>query len=192
MAGAGAVAFRYARALADVVTTPRADAAQQDPKVITAQLAEFKDLLAQNPDLQILFSTPAVPAAKKKAVLAELSPLMGLAQVVQNFLSVVLQHERLGLLGEIVEAYESLLNERLGIVVADITSARALGDAEKQQLLQALHAKTGKQVQMNFSLDPALISGVVARIGSTIYDGSIRGQLARLRSELTGGAAAHS
>lgn len=183
-----AVAFRYARALVDVATAPRAEMTPRDPRVIATQLAEFGELLQQSLELRILFSTPAIPAAKKKAVLAEMTPLLGLEPLTHNFLSVILQHDRIPLLGEIVEAYESLLNERLGVVVAEITSARQLGDAEKQDLANALRARTGKQVQMNFSLDPNLIAGVVAQIGSTIYDGSVRGQLERLRAELAGEA----
>lgn len=185
-----AVAFRYARALVDVVTAPGAETAPGDPRRITAQLAQFRDLIQQNPELQILFSTPAIQVAKKKAVLAEMTPLLGLEPLAHNFLSVLLQHDRIALLGEFVEAYESLLNERLGVVVAEISSARALGETEKQELANALRARTGKQVQMNFSLDPSLIGGVVARIGSTIYDGSVQGQLERLRAELASGATA--
>lgn len=188
-----AVAFRYARALVDVVTTPRAELAPRDPRAITAQLAEFRDLLRQNRELQILFSTPAIPIVRKRAVLAEMTPLLGLEPLPQNFLSVMLQHDRIPLLGEIVEAYESLLNERLGVVVAEITSARALEEPERQELADALRARTGQQVQMNFSLDHNLIGGVVARVGSTIYDGSVRGQLERLRAALAGEATtAHS
>jgi F-type H+-transporting ATPase subunit delta len=80
------------------------------------------------------------------------------------------------------------LNERLGIVVAQISSAHALGDAEKQELEKALRVRTGKQVRMRFSIDSGLIGGVTAQVGSTIYDGSVRGQLDRLRSELAGRA----
>ena len=88
-------------------------------------------------------------------------------------------------LGEITEAFGALLDERLGVALAEITSARALDETEQKQLADALHAKTGKQVRMNFSLDRDLIGGIVARIGSTIYDGSVRGQLERIRGKLT-------
>jgi len=111
---------------------------------------------------------------------------MGVHPLAQNFLAVVLEHDRFVLLGEIVEAFELLLNERMGIVVAEVSSARELGDAEKQALETALRQRTGKQVQMSYSLDPALIGGVTAQVGSTIYDGSVRGQLERLRAELAG------
>ena len=182
-----AVSLRYARALVDVVTSPGGFTAG-DPRTLTAQLEEFEQLLEQNTELKILFTTPAIPVAKKMAVLAEIAPKMGIAQVAHNFLAVVLEHERFSLLGEIVEAFELLLNERLGVVVAQVSSARALGEAEKQDLETALRKRTGKQVQMSFSLDPSLIGGVSAQVGSTIYDGSVRGQLERLRAALAGQA----
>ena len=183
-----AVSFRYARALVDVVTRPGGPGAG-DPRILTSQLQEFEQLLQQNAELKILFTTPAIPRKKKLAVLSEIAPKMGLEAVAQNFLSVVLEHERFPYLGEMVEAFELLLHERLGIVVAQVSSARALGNAEKQELEKALCERTGKQVQMNFSLDPGLIGGVTAQVGSTIYDGSVRGQLERLRAELAGPAA---
>jgi len=182
-----AVSFRYARALVDVVTSHEGPGAG-DPRALTSQLEDFSQLMEQNAELRILFSTPAIPMKKKLAVLSEIVPKMGLQAVVRNFLSVVLEHERFSVLDEIVEAFELLLNERLGIVVAQVSSARALGEAEKQELEKALRDRTGKQVQMSFSLDPGLVGGVTAQVESTIYDGSVRGQLERLRSELAGRA----
>jgi F-type H+-transporting ATPase subunit delta len=180
-----AVSFRYARALVDIVAGDAATPGR-DPRAVIGQLRDFQDLLAESLELNILFSTPAIPAAKKRAVLASLAPKAGLGQVAQNFLTVVLQHDRIPLLGEIIEAFEQLLNERLGVVVAQVTSARALDETEKQRLAAALRERTGKQVQMNFALDPHLIGGVLAQVGSTVYDGSVRGQIERLRSELAG------
>jgi F-type H+-transporting ATPase subunit delta len=156
--------------------------------VLASQLQEFSQLMQQNAELRILFSTPAIPMNKKLAVLSGIAPRTGIQKVAQSFLSVVLEHERFPVLGEIVDAFELLLNERLGIVVAQISSAHALGDAEKQELEKALRVRTGKQVRMRFSIDSGLIGGVTAQVGSTIYDGSVRGQLDRLRSELAGRA----
>ena len=182
-----AVSFRYARALVDVATSSAGPSAG-DPRVLTSQLRDFSQLMEQNAELPILFTTPAIPLKKKLAVLSEITSKMGLQAMAQNFLSAVLQHERFSGLDEMVEAFELLLNERLGIVVAHVTSARALGETEKQELAKALQERTGKQVQMSFSLDPALIGGVSAQVGSTIYDGSVRGQIDRLRAELAGQA----
>lgn len=182
-----AVAFRYARALVDVVTAPGAVAA--DPQAITAELKQFDALLTENAELRILCATPAIATARKHAVINQIAPLAGFSPLTRNFLSVVLEHGRMGILSELIEGYETLLHERLGIAVAEVTSARALDDLEKEQIQRALRARTGKQVRVSYAQDASLIAGVVARIGSTIYDGSVRGQLDRLRAELGGGAA---
>ncbi len=180
-----AVSSRYARALVDIVTGPAATEAGKDPQAVAVQLAEFHTLLTENPEVRILFSTPAVAAAKKKAILAELAPRLELDALTKNFLNVLIDNDRMIFLREIAEAFDSLLHERLGVVVAEILTARPLEEAEQKQLARALHAKTGKQIRMNLSLDSNLIGGIVARIGSTIYDGSVRGQLERIRGELT-------
>lgn len=181
------VSLRYARALVDALTGQRADASSRLLKTIPVQLDAFETLLRENAELRILFSTPAISTTRKRAVLSELAPRLELDQLTRNFLSVVIQHERINLLGEIAAAFRMLLDERTGWAVAEITTARPLDEAEKDQLAGALAARTGRQVRMNFALDPSLIGGVTARVGSTIYDGSVRGQLARLRADLMSG-----
>ncbi len=179
-----AVAFRYARVLVDVVTDTSATTPRPDPRTITAQLGQFQELLQQNEELRIVCSTPAIAYPKKRAVLEKLASLIKLSSVSRNFLNVVLEHQRMPLLGEMMEAYESLLNEQMGLVTVEVTSARPLKEAEKRSLSEALRARTRQQVKVSYGLDPNLIGGVVARVGSTIYDGSVRGQLTRLRAEL--------
>ncbi|MBI3894963.1 MAG: ATP synthase F1 subunit delta [Acidobacteria bacterium] len=179
-----AIALRYARALVDVVTGPAATQAGQEPRAIAAQLSEFADLLKRNGELQIIFSTPAVSTVKKQAVLSKLAADLSLAPLTKNFLNVVIQHGRMNWLLDITEAFTILLDERLGIVVAEVTTARPLADDERQGLATALESKMGKQVRIKLALDPTLIGGVTARVGSTIYDGSVRGQLERLRTDL--------
>lgn len=176
-----AAANRYARALVDVVTSPGVANAH----AVAAELKVFNALLTDNAELRVVCATPAIPAAQKMAVIDKLAPLAGLSNIARNFLKVVLGRDRMGDLTEIIEGFETLLNERLGIAIAEITSARPLDEAEKQQLAAALKARTGRQVQVTYAQDPGLIAGVVARIGSTVYDGSVRGQLDRLRTELT-------
>jgi F-type H+-transporting ATPase subunit delta len=176
-----AVSFRYAIALADSLS-----GSATDPQAIASQLKEFDTFLNESHELRIVFSTPAVSPEKKKAILADLAQTTRLDAVTRSFLKVVIDHDRMPLLGEIAEAFEALLNERLGIAVAEVTAARQLDEDEKHELAEALAAKTGKKVRMNFSLDPSLIGGLVARVGSTIYDGSVRGQLGRLRAKLVG------
>ena len=181
------VSLRYARALVDALTGQRTAVSPGALETIPAQLDAFESLLRENAELRILFSTPAISTAKKRAVLAELAPRMELEQLTRNFLSVVIQHDRMNLLGEIAAAFRTLLDERTGVAVAEITTSRPLDETEKQELAGALAVRTGRKVRMNFSLDPGLIGGVTARVGSTIYDGSVRGQLARLRADLIAG-----
>jgi F-type H+-transporting ATPase subunit delta len=176
-----ALALRYARALADVAALP---GTAGEARAIGEQLREFDRMLRDHAELQVLFATPAIPEGKKRVVLTELAPMLGLSPHTVRFLLVVLQHDRMAHLAEIAEAYDTLLNERLGVVFAAVCSARPLEEQEKQELASALRVRTGKQVQMNVSLDPELIAGFVAQVGSTIYDGSVRGQLERLRADL--------
>ena len=180
-----AVSFRYASALADSLAAPGAGRPTFNPETIATQLQQFNQLVTENNELRIVFSTPAVSTEKKKAILSKLIPGAGLDSITANFLSVVIDHDRMGLLGEIVEAFQAILYERLGMAVAEVTTARPLEENEQKELTAALSAKTGKSIQLNLSLDPNLIGGVVARIGSVIYDGSVRGYLSRLRTELT-------
>lgn len=179
-----AVSLRYARALVDTIAGPGATVAVRDPETVTAQLEAFHSLLQENAELRVLFSTPAIAAAKKRAVLGELAARLELEPLTRNFLNVIVHHDRMNLLGEIAASFRMLLDERLGVTVAEVTAARTLEEGEKEELARALSARTGKQVRMTFSLDPTLIGGLMARIGSTIYDGSVRGQLERLRAGL--------
>jgi F-type H+-transporting ATPase subunit delta len=181
------VSLRYARALVDAVTGQKAGVSPAALAAIPVQLDAFETLLHENAELRILFSTPAISTAKKRAVLAELASRLELEQLTKNFLNVVIQHDRMSLLGEIAASFRTLLDERTGVAVAEITTARPLEEAEKQELAGALAARTGRQVRLKFSLDADLIGGVTARVGSTIYDGSVRGQLDRLRADLLSG-----
>ena len=181
------VSLRYARALVDALTGQRDGASPASLSAIPEQVDAFEALLNENAELRILFSTPAISTAKKRSVLSELAAKLELAPLTKNFLNVVIQHDRMNLLGEIAAAFRTLLDERTGVAVAEITTASPLDDAAKQELAGALAARTGRQVRLKFSLDPALIGGVTARVGSTIYDGSVRGQLDRLRADLLSG-----
>ena len=181
------VSLRYARALVDALMGQRAGVQASDAESIVAELEAVQSLLEENAELRILFATPAISTSKKRAVLAELAPRLGLTPLTRNFLSVVIQHDRMNLLAEIAAAFRTLLDERLGVAVAEIRTARPLEEAEKQSLAGALRARTGREVRMKYALDPAVLGGAVARVGSTIYDGSVRGQLERLRADLLAG-----
>jgi F-type H+-transporting ATPase subunit delta len=179
-------ASRYARALADVVTEPRAGVKPEDA---LAQLRSIETLIAESHELRLALSTPAVSAARKRAVIEKLGAQLNFSKVLRNFMFVILDHHRIALLTEIREAFELQLDERLGFTRADVSSAEPLDEKQTSVLSAELARLSGRQVRLRFNVDPDLIGGVVARVGSTVYDGSIRGQLDRMRRQFTAEAA---
>ncbi len=176
-----ALAGRYARALADVVSAPGADLTAD---AAISQLRDFAAALASSSELRTVLVSPAVPPDKKKALVATLAVRLGLAGTTQNFLRVVIDHRRLTLLGEMIEALQKVLDERSGIIRARIVAAQPVEPPQQSLLADRLSRLTGSQVRLDFSVDPALLGGLVARIDSTIYDGSVRGRLRALQRRL--------
>jgi len=178
-----AVASRYARALADLVfDTKRAI----DPESVAAELAAFEDDLAESADLRSVLLSPAVSPVRKRAVVARLVERAGISKLVRNFICVVIDHRRIALLPEIRQAFHELVNERLGLVEVRIEVARELSQEQHAKVEQRLACISDQKVRPKFATDEQLIGGMVARIGSKIYDGSVRGQLQALRRRLTG------
>ena len=178
------VSARYARALVDVVTAPGSNA---DPALILSQLRAVQDLIHGSAVLQHALASPAVAPSKKRAVMRRLLDPMSVSDKVRNFVYVVIDHRRGHTFASIVDAFETLLDERLGFVAAEVHSAIPLTAAQTAQLEAQVSRLAGKKAKLKFSSDPALIGGVVARVGSTVYDGSVRGQLERLRTRLGAG-----
>jgi F-type H+-transporting ATPase subunit delta len=172
------LADRYAAALADVAL------AENAADKIRAELADFLALMRSTPQLGTLLSSPAVPKAGKRAVAEALVKRLGASRTLRNFLCVVLDHRRTRLLPEIQEALDRQLDARLGITRAEVTSARELPKADQAKLQAVLARLTGLRVEAQYSLDPELIAGTVVRIGSTIYDGSVRTRIDKLRHQL--------
>ncbi len=173
-----AVAERYAAALADVAVE------RKNSESVKRNLAAFVEAFSSIADLRNALESPALNAEVKRKVIAEVAGKMGLDVAVRNFIYLVVDHRRTEILPEIEQAFLSELNERLGIVVAEVTSAHELNDEEKRQLSAVLEQRTGKKVEARFQIDGALLGGAVVRLGSTIYDGSVRDQLKRLREQL--------
>ncbi|HVB33444.1 MAG TPA: ATP synthase F1 subunit delta [Patescibacteria group bacterium] len=171
----------YAEALADVAL------AEQRAEQVRRELGDFLQMMAESADLRNFLSSPAVPASSKRSVIAKLVEQMGASQALRNFLYLVVDHRRVGLLGAIAEAFGEELNLRLGILDAEIAAARDLPDAEKQALVAALERRTGKRVVASYRVEPELIGGVRVRIGSTVLDGSVRSSLDRLRARMAAG-----
>jgi F-type H+-transporting ATPase subunit delta len=176
--GNEAVARRYSTALADVV----AENGLAD--TVKAELKEWEVLIAANAELQEVFGNPSINHAKKEGVLDALLKRYGSSKTVANFLRVLLQNHRLIDLPEINERFAAVLEERSGVVSGEVISARELADAHKKELEKNLEKLTGKKVKLNFEIDENIIGGVVTRIGSTVYDGSVRTQLANLKEQL--------
>ncbi len=173
------VASRYGRALADVVVSANIDGA-----TVLKALREVDELIEGSAELRAALQSPAVSPARKRAVTQRIIAPMDLPDKVRNFINVIIDHRRAKDLPNIVDAFEQLLDERLGYVAADIRSAKQLTESQRFSLESQLSRLSGKKARSKFSIDPTLIGGVVARVGSTVYDGSVRGQLERLRTKL--------
>lgn len=172
------VARRYATALADVVEkTGEADS-------VRTELKTWEAMIASNADLANAFGNPAIAHLKKEAVLEKLIEKAKPSRTTSNFLRVLLKNGRFNELGEVGTKFDSVIEERRGIVHGTISSAHDLSEAEKTELKAALEKVTGKTVNLTFGLDKDLIGGVVARIGSTVYDSSVKTQLETLKDRL--------
>lgn len=176
-----AVVHRYASALADVVLGPGSGV---DPAQAVDQLRSFADAVASSPDLRSVLATPAIPVAKKRAVIKDVAARLGLAAIVRNVVLVINDHGRITALAQILSGFEEILDERLGFVRAEVQSAFELNDKQQGELADQLGRLAGKRVRLRFAVDLNLIGGVTAHIGSKVYDGSVRGQLADIRDRL--------
>ena len=178
---AQAAASRYARALADLVLRPNSGL---DPAAVSAQLKAFGETLNSYPELRGVLLSPAVATTRKRAVVSRTLEGSGIPVLVKNFLFVIIDHRRIAMLDDIAEAFEIFVDERSGVVKAAVSSARALDETQKSALAVELARLTGQKVRCEFATDPALVGGVAAKIGSRIYDGSVRGELNALRRRL--------
>jgi len=169
----------YARAFADVVVNRKAD-----PDAMLAELRSFAALLVESDQLRRVMENPSIPGEQKRAVLDAVMQRIGGSRPVRNFIAVLTDHHRLPLFGEIVKQVHQELNDRLGLADAQVTSARPLGDPEKHILEAEIAKLTGKRVRARYQQDPSLLGGAVVQVGSSIYDGSVNGQLERIREQL--------
>jgi len=173
-----AVVQRYAAALADVA------AERKIGDVVRRDLDAFAETFSSVADLRNALESPALNAEVKRRVIEDLAVAMKLDSAVRNFIFLLVDHRRTELLPEIQQAFREELNARLGIVEAEVTSARELSAGEKKELTSVLEQRTGKKIEAQFQEDSALLGGAIVRLGSTIYDGSVRDQLNRLREQL--------
>jgi F-type H+-transporting ATPase subunit delta len=176
-----AVATRYAKALADVTSVPAGALSPQDA---LTQLRAFESALAASRELENALTTPAVPTGRKRAVVGRIAGVLNLSPIARNFLFVLIDHRRIALLGAILHSFDLIMDERLGFARAEVSSPSELTETQRGAINAQLEHVTGKRIRMRFAVDPELIGGVVARIGSTVYDGSVRGQLLTLGRRL--------
>ena len=179
------IANRYAHALVDVVTEPNSGF---DVKTVGEQLGEVAGAILTNHQLRAVLMSPAVPKAKKKAVMGRLADAMGLPKKLKNFLFITVDRGRIDKLSEIREAFDLALDDKLGFVRADVASAEELTADQRSRMEAELSKLAGKTIKATYTVDRTLVGGAVASVGSTIYDGSIRGQLVKLRRQLVTGA----
>ena len=148
-------------------------------------LRRISGLLAESPDLRRVWGNPAVPVEQKRHLLDAIVRREGIEKPVRNLVAVLIDHRRVPFLEQIAQQLEKELDARLGIAEAEVTSARELGDAEKRALETQIEKVTGKKVRARFALDATLLGGVTVRVGSTIYDGSVKGQLEKIKEAIS-------
>lgn len=173
---------RYAGAFLDVVTE-----AKLDTSAIDRQLNDFLATWDGSPELQTFFTNPAVAATQKVGFLDKLNARLGMQKELRNLLAVLINNDRIGQVSDVIAAYRSELQERLGIRPAEIVTARELSAEERSALIADVAKLAGSKIEASFKLDKSILGGTVVRIGSTVYDGSVRGRLERLKEALVAG-----
>lgn len=171
---------RYARAFADVVSQEKLDTA-----AIDRQFSEFLATWNGSAELREFFVSPAIAAAQKIAILDKLNERLGLWKVQRNLLAVLINNDRISEVREVVEAYRAELQQRQGIRQVEIVTARELSEKDRAELVAGAGRLAGSRVEASFKLDELILGGTVVRIGSTVYDGSLRGRLERLKAVLS-------
>jgi F-type H+-transporting ATPase subunit delta len=174
-----ALTLRYAHAFASVAASSHLDSA-----AVQQQLRDFSETFAGSGELREVLMNPSIAGGQKLKVLDAIAGRIGMFPQVRNFLAVVMDHQRLAELDEIVAEYHAAADEQSGIAEAEITSAHPLNDEDRAELEAQVTKLAGGRVRATYRQDAALLGGAVVRIGSTVYDGSLRGQLRQLKQKL--------
>ncbi len=176
------VARRYSEALADVAIE------RNLVEQIDSEVRSFVEMMGQNHELREVFASPVLSNDDKSRVLEALISRSNPGKMTANLLRTLLKHYRLHHLDAVYERFRQEINERRGILRADITTAGPVSEDQQTVLSRNIQEMTGKKVQLQFKSDPSLIGGVVTRIGSVVYDGSIRTQLETVKQRLKSGS----
>jgi F-type H+-transporting ATPase subunit delta len=172
-------ANRYARALLEVGLKENADLSKFE-----SELTEFNDLVHQHPTLEKVLLNPAVPVSRKRAVVAELTGRARVQPVLAKLLGLLAERDRLIVLPDLVAAYRERLQDHLQVVRAEVTTALPLSAERAKQIERTLASATGRTVTLSTRVDPSIIGGVVARVGGTVFDGSVTNHLQRMKQRL--------
>jgi F-type H+-transporting ATPase subunit delta len=170
--------LQYANALADIAL------AQGAAEPAAKQLAEFGAAYAESAELRNFLASPAVGREAKHGVIEKILARLGASKIIRNFLFVIVDHRRTAIVPEIVERFQEVIRQRQGIAEAEVRSAVELNAAQKAEVAGMLARLTGKRVETRYALDAALLGGAVVRIGDTVYDGSLRHRLDKMRTRL--------
>ena len=173
-------ATRYAKALLDVAAT------QSDAALIERQLTTFVETFDANPELRLALTTPSVPASRKRAIVTAVAERIGMDPIATKLLGLLADRDRLHLSHEVLTVYRERLLDQQRVVRAEVRSAAALSPAALQAIETRLGAVTGMKVAVESVVDPSLIGGVLAKVGGTVYDGTVKTQLEKLRQQLVG------
>ncbi len=171
---------RYARAFADVVFDLKLNA-----NAVVQQVRALVDVVNSSAELRRVWENPSIPADQKRGLLDAIVARLGALKPVRNFVAVLIDHHRIAALPDIARQFELELNHRLGFTEAEVASARPLSDDEKSALEAQIGRLTGRRVRATYTTDQELLGGAVVKLGSTIYDGSVKGQLEKLKLELS-------
>lgn len=174
------VASRYARALVEVVLEHKIDG-----DVARQQLREMVGAVHQSLELRRVWESPAILPEQKRAVLDAIAAKIGAVKPIRNFMAVIIDHRRIGMLDDMVRVFETELDAQLGVAEVQVSSARPLSPQEQQQVESRVYQMSAKQIRATYVVKPELLGGVVVRVGDTIYDGSVRGQLEKMRQDLS-------
>jgi F-type H+-transporting ATPase subunit delta len=175
------VTGRYARAFAEVIAAQKADAEKA-----VEELTQFAAMITGSAELRNVFQNPSVANDQKINLLDAIVKKMGASRLLRNFLAVLIEHHRVGQIEDVKNQFKQDLDERMGIAAALVSSARELTTAEKKTLEKQLTTATGKTIRAAYSEDATLLGGAVVRVGSTIYDGSVRGRLEKIKQQISG------
>jgi F-type H+-transporting ATPase subunit delta len=174
------VTSTYARAFADVVFDKHLD-----PALTLQEAQSLAQLAAGSVELREVWETPSIPAEQKRALLDAIVARAGYSRTVRNFVAVLMDHRRIRFLDPIVKEFEHELNRRTGFIEAQITTARELGEPERNALESQVAKLTGHKVRARYIQDGSILGGAIVKVGSTIYDGSVQGQLERIREAIS-------